>query len=246
MSNKTEKKISNLEKNPNLKTRRSFIKRSSAGFLISSLPAQSVWGACNASGISGGSRNISNTCYFPNVNGGLSPGFWEKFLDLENWNGNSFQSKFSFYSAASDDDIAKVKCEIASYINSTTVRLSNGAGNIPSALLNLGQALANPGGIWNLAAFYLNAHYGFYTLPPEFSSADELTQHMWGVLYVRNGNEAPTDFDSLTATWSPEGSTSYQIPISSECQSAVAPTDPITADEENPDTGDTGWKRKWR
>lgn len=59
-------------------TRRAFVKRIGAGVAISSLPAQSVWGACNATGISGGSRVIAVTCEVPKISGGWSPGIWKK------------------------------------------------------------------------------------------------------------------------------------------------------------------------
>jgi hypothetical protein len=59
-------------------TRRVLVKRIGAGMAMSSLPAQSVWGACNASGISGGSRVIAVTCEVPKINGGWSPGIWKK------------------------------------------------------------------------------------------------------------------------------------------------------------------------
>ncbi len=64
-------------------SRRSFVKKVGTGALLTSLPAQSVWGACNASGVSGGSRVVDVTCDSPPTIsiGGWSPGQWQKYVD---------------------------------------------------------------------------------------------------------------------------------------------------------------------
>jgi len=59
-------------------SRRKFIKTTGAVAGITVLPSTSVWGACNASGISGGSKVINVTCSVPKITGGWSPGTWKK------------------------------------------------------------------------------------------------------------------------------------------------------------------------
>ena len=61
--------------------RRQFIKKASAGVVITSLPMKSVWGTqCTASGamsgnLSGGGQAAA-PCAVPTLEGGRSPGFW--------------------------------------------------------------------------------------------------------------------------------------------------------------------------
>lgn len=84
-------------------SRRTFVKRVGAGAIFSSLPAQSVWGACNASGISGGSRVVAVTCTVPQVDGGWSPGMWQKLTFQAS--GVSTDTASAFSTNASVDDV---------------------------------------------------------------------------------------------------------------------------------------------
>jgi hypothetical protein len=196
--------------------RRSFLKKSTAGVMMTSLPAQSVWGACNASGISGGSRSTT-TCDMPFLTGGRSPGFWWRFTPAfpGMFSNGSFKDVFTAYAGASSTVINNAKCDMTTYLFATTITLSVGAGPIPAATLNLGDALSSNGGIWNLAAVYLNAKFGLYAIPLPFDNEQDLIEHIWGVLAVEQGG-IPTNFDSLVSSFT-DGSTTQTIPVGSGC-----------------------------
>lgn len=216
--------------------RRDFLKKSAIGIVVTSLPAQSVWGTSNGSAVSGGSGSTV-TYELPHCRGGRSPGSWSKFTEVSSrssggggrgvrrgsfsssdWEDpsikvgrNKVRSMFSTYSSSRDDILEEKVFDLKAYIESTVIVLSDGGGNVPRAVLDLGQALSNPGGIWNLAAFYLNAKFGFYDIPPEFRDADELIQHVWAVLYFSNGKSYPTNFDRLTSSFT-DGVSHHTIP----------------------------------
>ena len=62
------------------KSKRFFIKKASAAAGIATLAPTSVWGACNASGISGGSQDTNTSCAMPNYTEGRKANFWKKWL----------------------------------------------------------------------------------------------------------------------------------------------------------------------
>lgn len=80
--------------------RRQFIKKASAGVVITSLPMKSVWGTqCTASGamsgnLSGGGQAAA-PCAVPTLEGGRSPGFWYegKPMKLAEYNHKSKKMK---------------------------------------------------------------------------------------------------------------------------------------------------------
>ena len=157
-SKETESKVSDITKTS---VRRNFLKKSAIGLVASSMPAQSVWGACNASGISGGSTSTT-TCVMPNLYNGRSPGSWRKFLSSSptDKGRNKIKAMFSAYSGASNSALNHNFCYLNSFIkNHPPVVLSDGKGMMPYKELNLAGALASAGGIWNLAAVYLNAKF---------------------------------------------------------------------------------------
>ncbi|MEP2653385.1 MAG: hypothetical protein ABJH06_15495, partial [Paraglaciecola sp.] len=96
--------------------RRSFIKKSAAGVVVTSLPAKSVWGACNASGISGGSGSTA-TCELPILSNGRSPGSWSKFLSNNptKVGRNKIKTMFSTYQRGSNSALDNVYCQLHSY-----------------------------------------------------------------------------------------------------------------------------------
>ena len=130
---------------------------------------------------------------------------------------NKIKAIFTQYSSADKAALNSYFCDLHKFIFSTTITLSNGAGSIPAATLNIGDALASSGGIWNLAAFYLNAKFGLYAIPLQFADAEELTQHVWGVLSVSQGGGVPSDFDSLLTPTFTDGSTDFLIPYMGGC-----------------------------
>lgn len=197
--------------------RRNFLKKSAIGIVVTSLPAQSVWGACNASGISGASGSTV-VCELPPLTNGRSPSSWSTFARPlpTGVARNKVKAMFTAYSGSGDAELDAKSCDLKAFITATTIILSAGGGSIPSASLHLGTALANPGGIGNLACVYMNAKFGFYDIPPEFADADELIEHIWGVLYVANGNSIPTNFDSLISSFT-DGVSNQVIPSYGAC-----------------------------
>jgi hypothetical protein len=211
----TESQVSDITKTS---VRRNFLKKSAIGLVATSMPAQSVWGACNASGISGGSTSTT-TCEMPFLRNGRSPGSWRVFVETSGptkLGRNKIKAMFSAYNGASKSALNLNFCYLQSFIkNHGPIELSNDS-LMGTHRLNLYDALNSNGGIWNLAAAYLNAHFGFYSIPAEFSSAEELIQHMWGVLFVTNNNMTPTNFDALNNTFT-DGVTSHSIPQYGKC-----------------------------
>ena len=53
-------------------SRRNFIKKSTIAAGVSMIPASNVWGACNVTGVSGGSQSIMTNCVVPHFTGGRS------------------------------------------------------------------------------------------------------------------------------------------------------------------------------
>mmetsp|Transcript_10142 Transcript_10142/g.32838 ORF Transcript_10142/g.32838 Transcript_10142/m.32838 type:complete len:221 (-) Transcript_10142:271-933(-) len=214
-SKETESQVSEITKTS---VRRNFLKKSAIGLVATSMPAQSVWGACNASGISGGSTSTT-TCEMPYLRNGRSPGSWRVFVETTEptkLGRNKINAMFSAYNGASESVLNLNFCYLQSFIkNHPPIVLSNDS-LMGHHTLNLYSALNSSGGIWNLAATYLNAYFGFYTMPAEFSSAEELTQHIWGVLFVTNNKSTPTNFDALTSTFT-DGVTSHSIPQNGKC-----------------------------
>lgn len=190
--------------------RRSFIKKVSAGVVITSLPAKSVWGACNASGISGGSRS-TDTCVVPFLSNGRSPGSWKKFVESPgnaNTQRNKVKAMFSMYEHASDSLLDLKVADLRRFIaDIAPVKLDNGP---PAVFLDVPRALMAGGDIANLASCYLNAVFGFYTLPLQFSDADELVEHLYGVM--KYGSTSAGDFGSMLTSSFTSGSTNYAIP----------------------------------
>ncbi len=163
--------------------RRKFLKKAAVGAVVSSLPAQSVWGACTVSGALSGGSNFQQNCdnYF--LIRGFSPGRWMK---------DHFEDKigdmFPNHGCTNINDVAS---QIKSFINATDVVLVDGysiSGNHLVAVqgstvsMNLDEALKGNvdfifgnGFYKNLAAVYLNVHYGFeenFLIPGKGTSTD--------------------------------------------------------------------------
>ena len=69
-------------------SRRKFIKSSGAIAGITVIPSKSVWGACNASGVSGGSQALEDVC---RVSGSESP----DNISTGGFTANSFNTLFT-------------------------------------------------------------------------------------------------------------------------------------------------------
>ncbi|GGF65557.1 hypothetical protein [Alteromonas lipolytica] len=101
--------------NLNNSSRRKFIKRTGAVAGVSIIPSKSVWGACNSSGVSGGSKDTSETCSVGFTEfGGRSGGSWDKFL--EEANPNTINSNYSL-DERDDQGLKKIHGMFSNYSN---------------------------------------------------------------------------------------------------------------------------------
>lgn len=177
-------------------SRRTFVKRVGAGAIFSSLPAQSVWGACNASGISGGSRVVEFTCTVPNVNGGWSPGTWQKLTfkasgvstdtsDTSSTTGLQHALhaiKKVFGDAGEATNMTRIRA-VAQFMRDTTVVLGDGltVERIEFNLEAVFDKSVTGGSLMDLAAMYLNAYYGLSNWDTTINpTADHIMEDFWG------------------------------------------------------------------
>jgi hypothetical protein len=185
------------------KSRRSFIKKSSIAAGITIIPASNVWGACNVSGVSGGSQTVNTTCLVAPFSGGRSPGTWKKFVEyspseqdidriatiLSGVNKNatfisSGQKKTEFYYPI-----------LKAFIFSKTITiLGNGTGQIRDKVINVGTAVANNSEPLekHIACTYLNGLFGMNSgLSAEFTGPDGnnlFIDHIWGSAEINGAN----------------------------------------------------------
>lgn len=177
-SNETELSVTS-----NSKPRRTFLKRASAGAILTSLPAHSVWGnVCTVSGAMSG--NLSRTgdqgsCEKPNLPAGRSPGTWGALTD-PNYREDSKPNKFKsvFVVTGSEKQAGETDAEASNRRNCLldeiqTVAMNNSmhianpelvgpAGRGGVFQYNVRAALATDGGDdYNLAAVWLNVYFGF-------------------------------------------------------------------------------------
>lgn len=189
-------------------SRRKFIKSTGMVAGVTIIPSKSVWGMCNASGVSGGSRDFTDTCRFEHTTLGRSPGSWTKFLDAgtksacstKYRNGRDDQGlkkihgMFSAFSGGSwnwnsSTDAQKKRLkevyDVIYNLISTTTALDLGGtvgGTIPKATLDLKSALEGNDALpKHLACMYLNLYFEFIPVPAGYNDAAEYMQHIWGV-----------------------------------------------------------------
>lgn len=192
--------------------RRKFLIQSSAGVAITTLPAQSVWGACNTSGLSGGSRSAGTVCIIPHVTGGRSSGSWTKFVESGapgNNNRNKVRELFSL-STYTDPQLDTAYCNVRAFINGLpTLVLVDPRGIESDVSFNVEAYLNDSGPEKNFAAYYLNALFNFYGPLAPLADADELIQHVWAVMLIKGDADStgPTNTADLEAAWVVENST---------------------------------------
>lgn len=171
-----------------VESRRGFIKKSSVVAGISILPASNVWGACNVSGVSGGSQNIATTCVVRPFHGGYSNHYW-KSLTKDAFSANSSDyAKFTFVDFE-DPNTSREEYypEIAALFSKANISISGG-GKIPT--LNTTVFLAIRSASLEeqlLASLYINLIFGFVTnLDAQYSGPSgnrALLEHVWGSLH---------------------------------------------------------------
>jgi hypothetical protein len=204
--------------------RRKFLIQSSAGVAITTLPAQSVWGACNTSGLSGGSRSAGTVCIIPYVRGGRSPGSWKKFVEdgLNNNKRNKVQDLFGLNGYTTEQESAAF-CNVRTYIkNLPTLTLVDPRGIVSDVDFNVEDYLNAHGEPSNFAAYYLNALFGFYGELAPLADANELIQHVWSVMLIKDDADStgPITTTDLKAAWENGGensTTPYFLPAGSGC-----------------------------
>ncbi|RDV29211.1 hypothetical protein DXV75_01765 [Alteromonas aestuariivivens] len=180
--------------------RRSFVKKVAVGTVVSSLPAQSVWGACNASGISGGSRVISLTCSLPDICGGWSPGSWQKFVNGSggrDTNGGLQSDKltklFTVPWPANDCVYDHYYDQLQAFFAATTLTLGDG-GIIPKLQFNIAEVFSKDdtgNSKMDLSALYLNCYFGLATWDTLlYPTLDELMNAVWAGMCVNMGTRS--------------------------------------------------------
>lgn len=195
-----------MESKTNLAGRRKFLKRTASGLAISSLPAQSVWGACNASGISGGSRAINIVCKVPNIKGGYSHGTWDKFVVHREIDGSciflkangkekddsnilhKFEKVFGT-SGLSNEQLEEKCCLLTEFFKRITI--SVGVKDYIEGVqeFTIYDAFVDNlnGDRQPLAAMWLNVYFGLATTDSVYSDAHDIVSEFWTTTVVNEG-----------------------------------------------------------
>jgi len=173
------------------KSRRGFVKKSSAIAGISVLPASNVWGTCNVSGVSGGSQMANSSCVVGNIHGGFWPNHWHQ-LTKDDPTEDDYQRLNIMLSGIWKNTLMpdghtrklvhyypKVKALIESRGMDITGALSVPYHLNPYAVVR--NTLIH-GREKHLAALYLNHFFGFAEVEPHFTGHDgrkDLMEHVW-------------------------------------------------------------------
>jgi hypothetical protein len=175
-------------------SRRKFLKKASAGVVITALPAQSVWGACTVSGaLSGNASRINNDCQtIPALSNGRSGGSWK-----DPSNGHKIAAMFScigtvkstYGETSSQYQNARVQAFTA--INNVIDGPEINLNKLGTDRLDLRQALNGGGYTKHLAAAYLNFHFGFYNqsfpmASGDINTAQQLVEHLYALIVSGN------------------------------------------------------------
>jgi hypothetical protein len=188
------------------KSKRFFIKKASAAAGIATLAPTSVWGACNASGVSGGSQNTNTSCAMPDYEEGRNPAFWAKWLKdhptdsdkrIVNWAVTDISSddeKFNSHNAPNDYWIGRQKRyyyyhKVADTIKKIqfNVKSMDKDGNETVATINVYQAITGSSSNSiqaHLAAVYLNRLFGYSKVTYEYQTQqgfNMLLDHYYGM-----------------------------------------------------------------
>ncbi|MFD3282864.1 hypothetical protein ACE41O_06990 [Alteromonas macleodii] len=176
-------------------SRRKFIKTTGAVAGITVLPSTSVWGACNASGISGGSKVINVTCSVPEITGGWSPGTWKKLTKSSacssHWKAKKKIKKI-FGSHHSSSTLNSYVKGMAHFLSTTQVTFGDGS-TVEQISFNIAEVFDKDDtgdSKMDLAAMYLNIYFGLADWDKILnSSAELLAEDFWGSMCVEHGLE---------------------------------------------------------
>ena len=181
------------EKSNSIDSRRKFLKKTTAGVVISALPAQSVWGACTVSGALSGGSAISDDCSIvPDLRWGRSPGTW-----VDPSRGGKIKDMFTAvaqikstygngscqYRLAQEQALAVVNYVID---NTAPIDLRDG-----TALVLRDAIQPGTGHLRHLAAAYLNFYFGFYNQTlymnnGNITTAEDLVLHLHALVVSGN------------------------------------------------------------
>ena len=173
----------------NTEGRRRFLKRTATGVALASLPAASAWGTGTACSISGNlsTHGSSTACDNPYVNfAGRSGGFWNELND------------------------GQVRSAFTSITTKRAAR-KRAIPHIKNVIHQAGLANALSGGGVNrqLATAYLNAFYGFYTLPAGMD-AQTYTQNL--IEQLHNGTFTAYELEKAIEATHVDGVSGYVFP----------------------------------
>jgi hypothetical protein len=188
------------------KSKRFFIKKASAAAGIATLAPTSVWGACNASGISGGSQDTNTSCAMPDYNEGRNPEFWKKWLKehptdsdkrIVNWAVTDISSdteSFNSHNAPNNYWVGRQKRyyyyhKVADTIKKLEfdVKSRDKDGNEIVSTINVYHAISSASSDSiqaHLAAVYLNRLFGFSKVTYEYQTQQGfqmLLDHYYGM-----------------------------------------------------------------
>lgn len=172
--------------NQNVSSRRKFLTKVGAVSLISVVPSRTVWATnCTISGNLSNHASAVERCEQSTVVfNGRSGGFWKNIGETQTKNGitrykkagavaSAFSlSKSGIHRPGDGKPLTKAIEHIANEIDNGPMSDHHifGVGAYPKSALRT--ALQGGGYPKQLASAYLNAYYGFYTLPAHISAAD--------------------------------------------------------------------------
>lgn len=187
-------------------SRRNFIKKSSIAAGVSMIPASNVWGACNVTGVSGGSQSITTNCVVPNFVGGRFPDKWKQFVQLTP-SESDIQRVATILSDVNHNDkfssSQQLKVEfyypkLRAFINAQVIQIAGDGKLIANKIIQVGAAVADNSRPLekHMACTYLNGLFGMNSgLPPEFTGDDGnllFMDHVWGAAEVNGDYAAKT------------------------------------------------------
>jgi len=222
---------SSVTKNTKSDVRRTFLKRATAGAVLTSLPTHSVWGAvCSVSGAMSG--NLSGIqrhkdCEKPSFpNPGRSPGTWKNLVEF-----NSTKLHGVFLKAPgpggpkADKELndAKRQClmqhirDVSKLGSSKLIRNSRSDLVNSSFVINVYDALDSNGGgngslEFNLAAVWLNCYFGLYKKKWEGKRSKASAKVEQLVAWIVTQENAGLDSNLLESDYNfNDGTTEYSL-----------------------------------
>ena len=199
-------------------SRRNFIKKSSMVAGVSMIPASNVWGACNVTGVSGGSQSVNTNCVVPDFNGGLEPEDWEDFLKRAKC-GDEFDEddtekvadllsdvkKNDKFSSSKQKKVEYYYPLIQNFIKAQQIYIAGNGQDIKDKTIKVSDALKDDDLEGLIAATYLNGLFGMNEgLPLEFTGADGnrlFIDHIWGSAAINGEYNAKKALKDAYRDW---------------------------------------------